>query len=540
MGRESAGKDEVVTMWKRRLLAGVPVLVGAALFSIHCTDAAGPDRPVSRPLAATTAAGGGGIQLDQWNGTFNENSLNPPTCFGTNPCIVKGFNTQNPHVGDAIVATFFWVGTPGGVTGNIITSVTDVLTTSPFTPVGNKYDLVEFVSNGSISMATYVATNVQGFPDAGTAPSQILAVKADFMVPIADGGVLLSAWIGVAGISTQALGQHHSASGLGTPYLLTGPTTADPGAISVNAGALAYGVSMVAPPAGFNGPAGWTSIAAQSDQFMKGDGEFNAQFTVSSSGGSVDPQWSWFFTQPGSWLATALALNAAPTTGDLTVATSTSGENVPTNGYTVTLDGGTSQTIPTSGQITFTQLQPSNHQVALSGLPTNCQMTSANPVTVTVIAGQTATTTFTIRCSVPPPPPAPPNDFVTGGGKLRDGREFATFGLEASPNGGKLEWVQHCPDGPNPASPYCARGQFTFHGTVTPGSYAQASGGPNCRTWAGTGTSKQTGTHNFTVRQACDGGEPGRGVDYVDVTIDDYQNSGFLSGGNIQLHGRKS
>ncbi len=225
------------------------------------------------------------------------------------------------------------------------------------------------------------------------------------------------------------------------------------------------------------------------------------------------------------------------------VTTSTSGEDVPANGYTVTLDGGTSQTIPTSGQFTFTQLQPGNHEVALSGLPTNCNVTSPNPVTVTVVAGETATTMFTVLCSVPPPPPPPPpppNDFMTGGGKLGDGREFATFGFKASPSDGKFEWVQHCPDGRTQASAVCARGQFTFHGTVTPGSYAQASGGPNCRTWAGTGTSKQTGAHNFTVRQACDGGESGRGVDYIDVTIDDYQNSGFLSGGNIQLHGRKS
>jgi hypothetical protein len=56
--------------------------------------------------------------------------------------------------------------------------------------------------------------------------------------------------------------------------------------------------------------------------------------------------------------------------------------------------------------------------------------------------------------------------------------------------------------------------------------------------WTGTGTSKQTGSHNFTV-QACDGGEPGRGVDYIEVTIDEYENAGYTSGGNIHLHGRK-
>jgi len=123
---------------------------------------------------------------------------------------------------------------------------------------------------------------------------------------------------------------------------------------------------------------------------------------------------------------------------------------------------------------------------------------------------------------------------MTGGGKLRDGREFATFGLEASPSGGKIEWVQHCPNGSGSA--LCARGKFTFHGTVTPGTYTLGSRGPNCRTWAGTGSSKETGASNFTVQQGCDGGEPGRGFDYIEVTIDGYQNAGYLTGGNIQLH----
>jgi len=126
---------------------------------------------------------------------------------------------------------------------------------------------------------------------------------------------------------------------------------------------------------------------------------------------------------------------------------------------------------------------------------------------------------------------------VTGGGKLGSGREFATFGLEASLTDGKLEWVQHCPDGRNASSSaVCAGGKFTFHGTVTAGTYAQGSRGPDCRTWSGTGESKQTGAHNFTMVQGCDGGEPGRGVDYIEIRIDDYQNSGYLTGGNIQLH----
>src|SRR5207249_8126872 len=125
-----------------RILARVTILVGAALLSLHCADSAGPDQRMARPLAATAAAPGGGIQLDQWNGTMGPQ---------TNPMeYIKGFNPTNPHVGDAIIATFFWFGAPGGVTGNIIESVTDVLTDPSHTPVGNKYELVEFVNHGTI------------------------------------------------------------------------------------------------------------------------------------------------------------------------------------------------------------------------------------------------------------------------------------------------------------------------------------------------------------------------------------------------------
>jgi hypothetical protein len=298
-------------------------------------------------------------------------------------------------------------------------------------------------------------------------------------------------------------------------------------------------MSLVSPPAGLDaGPSGWTQIGTGGDLLMKNDGEYDARFTVSSTGGSTDPQWRWAFAGLGSWLASVLALNPAPTTGDLTVTTSTSGENLPTTDYTVTLDGSVSQSIATSGTVTFSALAPGTHTVALSGVPANCQVTEVNPADVTVVAGETATVTFTVTCSATPPPPPPPapNDFMTGGGKIGGGREFATFGLQASPSGGNLEWVQHCPDGPKASSAVCARGNFTFHGTVTAGTYAQGSRGPNCRTWSGRGESKQIGAHSFTLLQGCDGGEPGRGVDYIEIRIDDYRNSGYLTGGNIQLH----
>jgi len=508
---------------KHATFAGVRGLLAVTLLAVGCREAAGPERGARpSPELATTAASG--IALDQLNGTLNES--------GT--ALAKGFNPTNPHTGDAIIATFFWIGPP-----DIITSVTDYLATVPNTPVGNTYTKVAAASANGISMASYVATNVQGFPDGLNDPSgnMILLVRATLSVPVLDGGLMISSWTGVAPTLSQALGASSSASGLGL-----GTTVADPGAISINAGALAYAVTMSNRLVTFSStPTGFTSLSVLSDGFMKTDGECNcdAEFAVLGNAGTVEPQWTWDFgLVPGTWLASVFALNPAPPppppSGDLTVTTTTNGPTT-SQGYTVTVDGTNSQPIATNGSVTFTGLAAGDHSVALSGVALNCAVSEANPQMVTVPSGGTATAAFTVSC-------LSANDKMTGGGKLGEGRDFATFGFEARSTGGQLEWVQHCGKGTNAGSPTCALGNFTFHGTITAGSYSAVSGQPQCRAWSGTGTAKfkdvpsRSGTYDFTVRAACDNGQPGRGTDFIDIAIGGYEDSGYLTGGNIQLH----
>ena len=504
-------------MYLRIRFPVLPALVGAALLALACTESLGP--PGRRALRApqVAAAVASGIALDQVNSTMGLN--------GT--ILLKGFNPTNPHLGDAIIATFFWIVPPGGTT---ITSVTDRLADG--TPVGNAYTPVAFVTSGDIAMATYVATNVQNFPE-GSFPSgeKVLVVQATLSQPVPDGGILISAWTGVAGVDAQALGAHSSGSGAGTST-----TVADPGAIQVNAGALAYGVTMTNAPVGLGTPTGFRSIdpaGSISDGRLKADGEY----TVPASTGSFDPQWTWFFDQShaGTWLATVLALNPAP--GSLTVTTSTTGSNLDPDGYTATVDGTSSQPIGINGSATFPGLAPGNHNVALSGVAANCTVSGGSSQTVMVPSGGTATAAFSVSCTAT----TGTTGQMTGGGKLGDRRDFATFGFEAKPTGGEIQFVQHCPDGVNPASPTCEVGSFDFHGRVTAGSYNVVSGAPNCRTWSGTGTLKATdapsrnGTYAFTVNAACDNGEPGRGTDLLDITIADH-NAAYLTGGNIQRH----
>src|SRR6266576_2415230 len=130
--------------------------LAVALFAIGCTESIDPER--GSPGVPRFSYSPNGITLYKETGTLGESGR----------LLVKGFNVGNPHHGDAIIATFYWIN-PSGSTGNIIDSVRDVTTTAPsYTPVGNQYHFVEYVTSGGYSMATYVATNVQNFHDPNT------------------------------------------------------------------------------------------------------------------------------------------------------------------------------------------------------------------------------------------------------------------------------------------------------------------------------------------------------------------------------------
>src|SRR5256885_13846557 len=185
---------------QRATVTVLPRIVAAALLAAACSDSIGPHGgppPVQRvPVGLQSDAGD--IVLDQQNSAMGQ--------LGRR--FVKGFNPTNPHNGDAIVVTFFWVGST-----NIITSVTDHLTNTNWPPVGNTYRLVEYVTSGGISMATYVATNAQNIPVANQNQDNVLAVEALLSDSAADGGIWMSAWSGVGSVSP--LGAHRSASGAG-------------------------------------------------------------------------------------------------------------------------------------------------------------------------------------------------------------------------------------------------------------------------------------------------------------------------------------
>ncbi|HMC19978.1 MAG TPA: hypothetical protein VKH16_12140, partial [Gemmatimonadales bacterium] len=100
-----------------------------------------------------------------------------------------------------------------------------------------------------------------------------------------------------------------------------------------------------------------------------------------------------------------------PDVGTLAVTVTTSGSNTP-SGYTVIVDGSSSQSVGANGLVTFIGLPPGSHTVQLSGVPSNCSV-SGNPRTVSLIAGLVATTSFSVSCTATPPPPTTGDLTVT-------------------------------------------------------------------------------------------------------------------------------
>ena len=84
---------------------------------------------------------------------------------------------------------------------------------------------------------------------------------------------------------------------------------------------------------------------------------------------------------------------------DLIVTTTTSGTNLSPNGYSVAVDGGTSQSISNNGSAPFSNLSAASHTVVLSSVPANCSVTGGNARMVTVPATIPTTVAFSITCA---------------------------------------------------------------------------------------------------------------------------------------------
>jgi Tol biopolymer transport system component len=88
-----------------------------------------------------------------------------------------------------------------------------------------------------------------------------------------------------------------------------------------------------------------------------------------------------------------------PTTGAVQVAVSTTGSDLDPDGYTVLLAGGSGQAVGVDGTVSFSDVEAGSRQITLDGVAANCSVTGDNPVTVTVVAGQTVQAAFAVTCT---------------------------------------------------------------------------------------------------------------------------------------------
>ncbi len=242
----------------------------------------------------------------------------------------------------------------------------------------------------------------------------------------------------------------------------------------------------------------------------------------------------------GATASAPFSLSCAPTgsgSGSLTVTTSTTGSNLDPDGYSVTIDGTISQPVATNGRVTFTG-PAGAHPVALSGVAANCAMSGANPRTVTVPAGGTGTTTFSVTCSAQLPPPEITGQGQLGMGSATPGDSVLTFAFDVRADlTGRFTATDYGdihPSG-NPASlttDHVADPATSITAYRTSSSLcANPSRGVE---FDAVGREDEGTLVSYTV-VVCDNGAAGSGADFLSIFIpsEGYGRSGSVASGDI-------
>ena len=96
----------------------------------------------------------------------------------------------------------------------------------------------------------------------------------------------------------------------------------------------------------------------------------------------------------------AFTISCAADVGSIKASNATTGTDLDPDGYSVSVDGGTAQTMTTNGNVTFNSVAVGSRSVAIStaSVAPNCNVTSANPASASVTFGDTASVSFTIAC----------------------------------------------------------------------------------------------------------------------------------------------
>jgi hypothetical protein len=89
-----------------------------------------------------------------------------------------------------------------------------------------------------------------------------------------------------------------------------------------------------------------------------------------------------------------------PGPGTVSLTVSTTGSDLDGDGYTATLDDGSPQNVSPNGSVTFSNVEPGDHTLALGDVASNCSAGPTNPLSVAVQSDATASVRFDVQCGV--------------------------------------------------------------------------------------------------------------------------------------------
>jgi hypothetical protein len=224
------------------------------------------------------------------------------------------------------------------------------------------------------------------------------------------------------------------------------------------------------------------------------------------------------------------------TKGDVDVTTATNGSDLDPDGYTVTVDGTTSQATGTNATVRFSSLAEGSHTVELSGVAANCTTAGSNQRKVTVVAGGVAGITFDVTCAAT----STALTRATGRGAVGDGL--------ALPKMNRLEFdfeATSALNGRVVATDYSimrddfSAGRLTADATTDPEtgitSFSRTSA--TCVTFGGVGRINDNNRLYQFFIDVCDNASPGVGADTFTIRLPSrpYSKGGTLDEGDIAI-----
>jgi len=96
-----------------------------------------------------------------------------------------------------------------------------------------------------------------------------------------------------------------------------------------------------------------------------------------------------------------LSVTCAATTGAIRISAPTTGTSLDP-AYAVAVDGGASRSFASGATIVVDFLAPGSRSVQLTGIASNCTVGGSNPLTASVVAGDTSEVVFSVTCTTPP------------------------------------------------------------------------------------------------------------------------------------------